>query len=305
MDIGWFSDSKARRWSPTGFAGPGTASPRGWASAPSPAASSRRAASTTSSSHRSIRTTRDYTGRSETSYGLHARLVHTGHPSLHGTTWDGDAATLAVEGDVRQAGALAENPCSTVIRTTLDGLDVLIEDEVTNEGHHPTPHMYLYHMNLGAPLLEEGTELVAPILETTWQTPTATTPGEHWEVPAPRAGFLEQAFLHTMAQADDGTVSLGLVNRAGDEPWGLEVRYDGAPSRAPPVALSRCGHVRHRLRADDEVADGRDKDREAGRLIILEPGVAALPDRGPRAAGRPRATTCGRASRCVEGARTA
>jgi hypothetical protein len=233
--------------------------------------------------------TYDFPGRSETRYGLHGRLSSTpGILRYHGSTWDGDTARLVVEGDVRQTGATAENlVLRRRISTTLDGLDVLIEDEVTNEGHHPTPHMYLYHINPGAPLLEAGTELAAPIIETTWSTPTATTPGEHWEIPAPRAGFVEQGFIHTMARDDDGIVSLGLVNHAGDEPWGLEVRYDGAalPSFLQWRLLDAGTYVLGFEPATNGV-ESRDTERAAGRLIILEPGdsrryralIRVLPD---------------------------
>ena len=314
LDIGWFRwRGKACAWlSPTGFAGPWYREPEGLGFLRSFAGG---LIATCGLDHIlfpqvDAHDTYNYPGRSETSYGLHGRVSSTpGILRQHGTAWDGDTATLFVEGDVRQAAALAENlVLHRRISTTLDGLDVLIEDEVTNEGHYPTPHMYLYHMNLGAPLLDEGTELVAPILETTWQTPTATTPGEHWEVPAPRAGFLEQAFLHSMAKSEDGTVSLGLVNRAGDEPWGLEVRYDGAafPTFLQWRYLDAGTYVIGFEPATNGV-DGREKDREAGRLIILEPGesrryrtsVRVLPD----------AAACddlrARVARSVEGARSA
>ena len=222
--------------------------------------------------------TYNYPGRTETSYGLHGRVSST--PAIlrsHGSAWEGDVCRLTVEGEVRQAGALAENlVLRRRISTTLDGLDVVIEDEVTNEGHYPTPHMYLYHMNLGAPLLDAGTELVAPIAETTWTTPSATTPGEHLEIPGPRPGFVEQAFIHSMAAADDGTVSVGLVNNSfADGPWGLEVRYDAA---AFPVFLQwrylDAGTYVLGFEPSTNGVGGRDKDRAEGRLIVLEPGAS-------------------------------
>lgn len=234
--------------------------------------------------------TYDYPGRTETSYGLHGRVSSTpGVLRGHGGEWHGDTCRLTVEGEVRQTGALAEE---LVLRrrlsSDLDGAEILIEDEVTNEGHHVTPHMYLYHMNLGAPLLDAGTELVGPILETTWQTPSATTPGEHLVVPPPSRDFVEQAFRHTMAAADDGTVSVALVNRSSDDgPWGLEVRYD---AEAFPVFLQwrylAAGTYVMGFEPSTNGIDGRAGDRENGRLILLEPGenrryrtvVRILPD---------------------------
>jgi hypothetical protein len=314
LDIGWFRwHGRACAWlSPTGFTGPWYREPEGMGFLRSFAGG---LIATCGLDHIlfpqvDAHDTYGYPGRTETSYGLHGRVSSTpGVLRHHGTTWDGDTPRIVVEGDVRQAGALAENlVLRRRVSTTLDGLDVLIEDEVTNEGHHQTPHMYLYHMNLGAPLLDVGTELVAPIVETTWRTPTAQTPGEHLEVPAPRAGFLEQAFLHDMARSDDGTVSVGLVNRsAADGPWGLEVRYD---AEAFPVFLQwrylDAGTYVIGFEPSTNGVGGREADRAAGRLILLEPGesrhyrtlVRVLPD----------AAACDelrdRVARALEGARS-
>lgn len=37
---------------------------------------------------------------------------------------------------------------------------IKIHDEVTNLGNQPTPHMLLYHINLGWPLIDQGTQLI-------------------------------------------------------------------------------------------------------------------------------------------------
>jgi hypothetical protein len=293
LDIGWFRyRGKACAWlSPTGFVGPWYREPEGMGFLRSFPGG---LMTTCGLDHILFpqvdrHDTYGYPGRSETSYGLHGRASSTpGTLRHHGSSWDGDECRIVVEGEVRQAGALAEHLLlRRRISTTLHGTAVLIEDEVSNEGHHTTPHMYLYHMNLGAPLLNERTELIAPIIETTWKTPTATRTGEHLEFIAPTAGFLEQAFLHEMARADDGTVSVGLVNPSEAEPWGLEVRYD---AEAFPVFLQwrylEAGTYVIGFEPATNGVDGRDKDREAGRLILLEPGqsrryrtlVRVLPD---------------------------
>jgi hypothetical protein len=46
------------------------------------------------------------------------------------------------------------------IKSTLGQAVIRIEDEVTNRGNSPAPHMLLYHCNLGWPLVDEGTEIV-------------------------------------------------------------------------------------------------------------------------------------------------
>ena len=35
-------------------------------------------------------------------------------------------------------------------------------------GFAPTPHMFFYHVNLGAPLLAEGARYLAPIADVVW-----------------------------------------------------------------------------------------------------------------------------------------
>ncbi len=45
------------------------------------------------------------------------------------------------------------------ISGTLGEATIRIDDEVTNTGNTPAPHMLLYHMNLGWPLVDEGVDI--------------------------------------------------------------------------------------------------------------------------------------------------
>ena len=46
------------------------------------------------------------------------------------------------------------------ISAKLGSSKIKIEDEVTNLGNEPMPHMLLYHINFGWPLIDEGTEIM-------------------------------------------------------------------------------------------------------------------------------------------------
>ncbi len=46
------------------------------------------------------------------------------------------------------------------ISGTLGQSVIRIDDEVINAGNQPAPHMYLYHINFGWPLIDEGTQLL-------------------------------------------------------------------------------------------------------------------------------------------------
>ena len=43
-----------------------------------------------------------------------------------------------------------------------------IKDRVVNHGFYRTPHMLLYHINIGYPVLDEGSKFLAPIKHTIW-----------------------------------------------------------------------------------------------------------------------------------------
>lgn len=46
------------------------------------------------------------------------------------------------------------------IEAELGNPKIIVADEVTNRGNEPAPHMLLYHINFGWPLIDEGTRLI-------------------------------------------------------------------------------------------------------------------------------------------------
>jgi hypothetical protein len=221
--------------------------------------------------------TYNYPGRTETEYGLHGRIANTpARLTSYGERWHGERCVLHAEGEVRQAGGLAENlVLRRRVELDLDGHTIRWRDEVTNEGHLPTPHMLLYHINLGAPLLDPSSELHAPIRELLFATPTATGgEGEHLRFHEPRADFVEQAFSHAMQPASDGRVPVMLLNRRDPaRPWGVVLRYDA--ERFPFFFQWRylaAGTYVTGLEPSTNDLLGREEERAQGRLTLLEPG---------------------------------
>jgi len=217
-----------------------------------------------------------YPAREATEYGLHGRVSNTpASLRAYGERWDGDTCTLYAEGEVRQAGALAENlVLRRRIETTLDGRGIRWIDEVANEGRRPGPHMLLYHINLGAPLIGPSARLGIPSLGIEWATPTADpSSGEHLLVTPPTRGFAEQAFLHRVAAAPDGTVEVAIVNEDdAQRPWGISLRYrhDAMPHFLQWRLLD-VGNYVVGLEPATNGPTGRAADRESGSLIVLEP----------------------------------
>ena len=221
--------------------------------------------------------TYDYPRRESTEYGLHGRISNT--PAVlrrYGEIADGDDWQLEAVGEVVQAGALAENLMLTRrVSAKLHGRCIAWEDEVVNRGHQSAPHMLLYHVNLGAPLLDASCELVAPIRNVIGRSASATGGhSEHLQFHEPKAGFVEQVFEHEMEPDSQGRVRVALLNKADPaSPWGVVLDYDGTQLGhfLQWRYLARGTYVLG-LEPSTTGLAGRSRTRAHGELTMLEPG---------------------------------
>ncbi|MBV8991672.1 MAG: aldose 1-epimerase family protein [Solirubrobacterales bacterium] len=146
-------------------------------------------------------------------YGLHGRISN--RPAAlrgYGERWEGDECVLWAGGDVSQASVFGEQ---LVLRRSIEARvgesRLIIRDEVENVGHAVTPHMFLYHVNIGWPVVDDGAELMLPA--------TAVRARDNHDVTRyrvldpPQRDFVEQVFEHELASEADGRVPVGVVNR--------------------------------------------------------------------------------------------
>ena len=150
--------------SAVGVEGRGSRSTRGsGSSAPSTEACSRRVGSSTRSSWRRTPPSSTTTRRSRTeSFGLHGRVANRPARLVgYGERWDGDTCTLWAEGETQVAAVFGEQ---LVLRRRIEAVvgesRLRVHDVVENVGHDLTPHMLLYHVNAGFPVVDEGSELL-------------------------------------------------------------------------------------------------------------------------------------------------
>ena len=94
--------------------------------------------------------------------GLHGRASNLAATNLaYGADWHGDEYELWVSGQIREVRFFGENVVlRRRISAWLGSSRLVVEDAVTNEGYETTPHMMLYHCNLGYPVLSEDSELL-------------------------------------------------------------------------------------------------------------------------------------------------
>jgi|FLYN01.1.fsa_nt_gi hypothetical protein len=216
----------------------------------------------------------NFPARAQERYGVHDRIgITPGQLMRYGERWDGDECILEAEGRVIQAQAYGENLVLTRRYTARLGESrFFMHDEVENAGFLPTVHMLLYHMNIGFPIVDDGSEFVAPVAR-----PPAipeglpvSDPNEYSRFIAPQKDWLLQGFELEMVTDADNLVPLAIVNPALD--IGLYVVYNR--SQFP-------NYLEWRMMGEGQYAVGiepctntfgREKVRELGQQITLQPG---------------------------------
>jgi hypothetical protein len=134
----------------------------------------------------------------------------------YGESWDQDRCVLWAEGVVVQAALFGEVlHLHRRIEADLGGNEIRLTDRVVNAGFQPTPHMFFYHVNLGFPLIDEGTRYVAPIREVLWASHADRYRDQatgYRTITPPRADFVEQVWEHDMAADTEGRVTVAAIN---------------------------------------------------------------------------------------------
>jgi hypothetical protein len=161
-----------------------------------------------------------YPYKTTVKHGLHGRISTVpARLTGYGEHWNGDRCTLWAEGVVVQAAVFGEAlHLHRRIESDVGSDTIRLTDRVVNAGFLPTPHMLLYHVNLGYPLLDHGARYVAPIRDVIW----AGHAGADYRaqgvgyarVPAPINRFSEQVWQHDMAADPNGEVPVALMNGA-------------------------------------------------------------------------------------------
>lgn len=218
-----------------------------------------------------------YPHRKTTWNGLHGRIGNIpGRLTRASEEWTEQGCTIVVEGEIRQAAVFGENlVLHRRIEADLDDSELRLTDRVVNRGFSRTPHMYLYHLNFGWPLVDAGTRLVAPIRSTRWQSESASIQGVPYDVlPEPRPDFVEQVYEHELVASEDGTLRVALLNE--QRGLGLEVRWDATafPHFFEWLHL-RDGAYAVGLEPSSNHVEGSLPAREAGEVRWLEHGESA------------------------------
>jgi hypothetical protein len=222
-----------------------------------------------------LKTVKPDGSESHTTFGLHGRIANipASFVAVHIETESTESITI--EGRVDESTLFSNQiRMSTRITTTLGSNRLLIRDLFLNLGDSQGTIQVLYHWNFGAPYLEEGARLVAPVKTLVPRDPRAQEGLDHYDVfSAPTPGFAEQVyFLELHGETRDGWTLAMLRNRAGNK--AVVLRFVG--SQLPAFTLwkntggLRSGYVTG-LEPASNYPNPRPFEEARHRVITLTP----------------------------------
>jgi hypothetical protein len=176
---------------------------------------------------------------------------------------------IVVAGEVRQAAVFQENlVLRRRISSQVGSTAFTIEDTVTNEGEASSPHMVLYHVNLGWPLLDTGTVIEVPAAAVQPRDADAAAGfDERTRIGEPTVGFREQVYVHEAGEER--------VARVRNDQRGLTLtlRYSDTLPAIFQWKMTATKHFVLGLEpANTAEIQGRAAARANGALPRLEPG---------------------------------
>ncbi|NPV54994.1 MAG: aldose 1-epimerase family protein [Firmicutes bacterium] len=212
--------------------------------------------------------------------GLHGRASNTPARNVCADgEWDGDDYIMWARGKVHETTVFGENLCLTrEIKAKLGESRLFIHDSVENLGYNTTEHMFLYHINIGFPVIDEASELLTASMKVDPRDADAEVEKEKYATfLPPTPGFRERVYYHEVAPDAEGYCLAAVVNRKfdGGKGFGVYVKYPKAelPYLIEWKMAGQGVYVMGVEPANCHV-EGRAKDRADGRLAFLKPGEA-------------------------------
>jgi hypothetical protein len=194
----------------------------------------------------------------------------------YGERWDGDRCFLWAEGIVQQSAVFGEDlHLIRRIEAEVGTSEIRLTDRVVNHGFYRTPHMLCYHINVGHPVLDEGSRYLAPITDVVW----AAQAGDDYRrqgvgyrtLPAPKLDFHEQVWQHELGADSNGEVPVALVNDRIGLGFEVTTRKDQFPCQYEWQNL-QAGQYALGIEPSTHHVLGNLAARERGEMIWLEHG---------------------------------
>ncbi|MBD3268013.1 DUF4432 family protein [bacterium] len=209
--------------------------------------------------------------------GLHGRYSHLAARNLKiSDQWVENERVLSVAGEIREAFLFGPNVAlNRTISTVVGTNSIVIEDVVRNEGFAPTPHQFLYHINIGYPIVDENAQFLADSTVTPRDNTAEKGIENYRTFEKPKSVYPEQVFYHDIKKDNDGFCHVAIVNPDFNDGQGigmyLRYRKNELHRFAQWKNMLAGGYVCGMEPCNCSV-QGRAHDRADQTLLFLEPG---------------------------------
>jgi len=158
-------------------------------------------------------------------YPLHGKIANRPAAQIQ-AGYDSKTGQIAVSGDVTESRFHHHNlKLSSRVATQIGSQMLAIHDSVTNQSAKIGQFQLLYHINFGAPLLEEGATIHAAVKTLVPRTVEAAAAIDEWSVMrAPEAGFNEQVYFLELLGDQNGQAQILLCNASSN--LGVSVHFN-------------------------------------------------------------------------------
>lgn len=211
----------------------------------------------------------------ESEVTLHGRIANTPAHCVSVEFHSDPEPTLLLNGDVRETTLFGPNLLlSTQLEMTSQSPTLRITDRVTNDAAHPCEAQLLYHINIGAPILEAGARLVAAAKTVTPRDSTAALGIDTYaDCKGPTDGYSEEVYFFDLLSDEAGISKVMLVNQTATLGLALEFDTHELPCFAfwKNTQSLRDGYCIG-LEPGINFPNFKSFERQQGRVKLLEPG---------------------------------
>jgi len=207
--------------------------------------------------------------------GLHGRISYSpAKLSSVGGRWDGDEYVIWIEGEMREVKAFELNlVLKRRIESRLGEKKIRIFDEVVNEGWVKQPLMILYHINIGFPIVADGSRFISTSRLYVPRDEEARKDAERYDqIHGPVKGYREKVYFHDLAVDENGYAYAAVINEKLLDGIGVYVRFrKDQLNRFVEWKMLGEGAYVIGMEPANALAMGRDKERKWGTLQHIHP----------------------------------
>jgi hypothetical protein len=207
-------------------------------------------------------------------HGLHGRISNMAaeHVCVK-EEWQENEFIMTVSGRMRESRLHGENLTLTrEVVTKLGQNSLTIHDVIENEGFSEKPLMILYHINIGYPVIDDGSRIVCNSQSKKPANPLAVEKLHLYDsIQSPTSGAMENVYFHDLKSGSDGTTLVGVINDSLEMGIYIQFNKNQLNNLTQWKQLSESEYVLG-IEPANCIPQGREAARMQGELQTIKPG---------------------------------